>query len=71
MYQELTGTLQLHDGIVFMDAVHPPHNARAEYGWILKAKTKELATNSGRQRLNITGALNVRCMEIITRYNGC
>ena len=69
MYQELKENLCPTDEIVFMDAVHPQHNARAGYGWMLKGKTKELATNSGRQRLNITGALNVRRMEIVTRYD--
>lgn len=44
--------------VYFMDAVHPTHNTRSTYGWILKGKEKELQTVSGRDRVNINGALN-------------
>ena len=44
--------------VYFMDAVHPTHNTRSTYGWILKGKEKELLTVSGRDRVNINGALN-------------
>ncbi len=44
--------------VYFMDAVHPTHNTRSTYGWIEKGKEKELLTVSGRDRVNINGALN-------------
>lgn len=51
--------------VVFVDAVHPEHNAMAAYGWIRRGETRELKTNSGRQRLNLHGAINAETHEII------
>ena len=50
--------------VVFVDAVHPEHNALAAYGWIKRGETRELKTNSGRQRLNLHGAINAETHEI-------
>ena len=50
--------------VVFIDAVHPEHNALAAYGWIKRGSTRELKTNSGRQRLNLHGAINAETHEI-------
>jgi len=49
---------------LFIDAVHPEHNAMAGYGWIKKGETRQLKTNSGRQRLNLHGAINAETMEM-------
>jgi len=46
------------DPLYFADGVHPQHNTFCEYGWILKGKDFELKTNTGRQRININGAIN-------------
>jgi len=50
--------------VLFIDAVHPEHNAMAAYGWIKKGEKREIKTNSGRQRLNLHGAINAETMEI-------
>ena len=50
--------------VFFMDAVHPEHNTMAAYGWIKKGESRELKTNSGRQRLNLHGAINAETHEI-------
>ncbi len=50
--------------VLFMDAVHPEHNAMATYGWIKRGERRELKTNSGRQRLNLHGAINAETHEI-------
>ncbi|MBL7814569.1 MAG: IS630 family transposase [Saprospiraceae bacterium] len=42
----------------FVDAVHPQHNTRPDYGWIKKGQEFTIAANSGRKRVNINGALN-------------
>lgn len=52
--------------LFFMDAVHPTHNAQAAYGWIKKGREQELKTNSGRDRLNIHGAMNAETYETTT-----
>lgn len=60
--EELTAIIEdarsTNSKVYFMDAVHPTHNTRSTYGWILKGKEKELLTVSGRDRVNINGALN-------------
>ena len=46
--------------IYYVDGVHPTHNTRSLYGWIPKGTDHELPTVSGRDRVNINGALNAR-----------
>lgn len=50
----------------FMDAMHPTHNAQAAYGWFKKGIRKKLQTNTGRDRLNIHGAMNAETYETTT-----
>lgn len=50
--------------VFFVDAVHPEHNTMAAYGWIKRGVKKELKTNSGRQRLNLHGAMNAETLEV-------
>ena len=50
--------------VLFLDAVHPEHNAMPAYGWIRKGEKKELKTNSGRERLNLHGAINAETMQV-------
>ena len=57
-YEEFMLTKSNDVEVVFVDAVHPEHNAIAGYGWIKRGATRELKTNSGRQRLNLHGAIN-------------
>jgi transposase len=52
--------------VYFTDAVHPTHNSSPSYGWIKRGSEKELIANSGRQRLNIHGALNAETHDVIT-----
>lgn len=44
--------------VFFNDGVHPQFNTRPEHGWILRGKAFEVRSQAGRQRLNITGAVN-------------
>lgn len=50
--------------VLFMDAVHPEHNGIAAYGWIKSGQKRVLKTNSGRQRLNLHGAINAETHEV-------
>ena len=50
--------------VVFVDAVHPQHNTMAAFGWIKRGQTRELKTNSGRERLNLHGAINAETYEM-------
>lgn len=58
-YEKLKAKLQQDETICFMDGVHPTHNTQISYGWIKKGVRKELAANSGRSRLNLTGAIDL------------
>ena len=49
---------------MFADAVHPQHNTIAAYGWIKRGQERELKTNSGRERLNLHGALNAESYQV-------
>lgn len=53
--------------IYFGDAVHPTHNTALNYGWIKKGTNFEVKTNSGKNRININGAINIDSLEVLTR----
>ena len=53
--------------LYFADGVHPTHNVQPQHGWILKGSSKEIRTNSGRQRININGAFCFHSMDVIYR----
>lgn len=50
--------------VLFMDAVHPQHNTMAAYGWIKRGEKREIPTSSGRERLNLHGAINAETYEM-------
>ena len=66
-YQKLKDNLNPEDKIYFLDASHPHHNNKSSYGWIPKGEERWIKTNTGRKRLNINGALNLKDLNIITR----
>jgi transposase len=51
----------------YLDGVHPQHNTQLAYGWIKKGRDKIINANSGRQRININGALNSETLEVVMR----
>lgn len=63
-YQQLKKTKQSEDKIYFVDATHPQHNNMPFYGWIYKGTIKTTKTNTGRERLNLNGALNLENLDI-------
>lgn len=67
LYKELKASLPLDEEILFIDSVHPTHNVKAGYGWILKGVVKQVATNTGRSRININGAYNPGNKDVIFR----
>jgi transposase len=50
--------------VLFADAVHPQHNTMAAYGWIKRGEKREIATTTGRERLNLHGAMNAETWDI-------
>ena len=61
-YAEIKAKLKEKDEIYFIDSTHPTHNTSPSYGWILKGKANDkfVKTNSGRERINLNGALNLK-----------
>lgn len=66
-FRELMAQKTPEAPVYFADAVHPTHNSSPAYGWIRRGKERELVANSGRQRLNIHGALNAETNELIVQ----
>lgn len=58
-YFQLKQNLKEDETICFVDGVHPTHNTQLSYGWIRKGVRKEISSNTGRQRLNLTGAVDI------------
>lgn len=60
-YKKLKEKIGNNDQIYFADSTHPEHNTKPSYGWILKGKIndKYIKTNTGRERLNLTGAISL------------
>jgi transposase len=67
-YKRLKRTKGKDDQIYFMDGVHPQHNSVAAYGWIKRGTTKTLESNTGRERVNINGAVNIDQLDVVTEF---
>ncbi len=66
-YEELKAKLQPDEAICFTDGVHPTHNTKPTYGWIRKGVRKEIPTNTGRQRINLSGAIDINSKKVLVR----
>lgn len=58
-YEKLKTNLSSTETICFIDGVHPTHNVQPAYGWIKKGEAKAILSNTGRKRLNLTGAIDI------------
>jgi transposase len=58
-YHKLKQSLKEDETICFGDGVHPTHNTEVSYGWIRTGVRKEICSNTGRKRLNLSGALDL------------
>lgn len=64
-YRNLATKLPDDEAICFIDGVHPTHNPKPTYGWIRTGVRKELLTNTGRQRLNLTGSIDISSRKVL------
>lgn len=69
LYDKLKKDKGLDDPVYFMDGTHPQHNAIAAYGWIKRGQDKEVRSNTGRQRVNINGALCLDGFKAVVRMD--
>lgn len=58
-YEKLKKEKSPEDKIYFMDGVHPLHNSQPAYGWMKKNCNYTIHSNTGRERVNINGAINI------------
>lgn len=63
-YEEFMKNKPGNEAVYFMDGVHPEHNTLAAYGWIRKGEERKLLSNSGRQRINLHGAINIDTLDV-------
>jgi transposase len=66
-YEAIKKHLPADEAICFIDGVHPTHNTKPAYGWIQKGVRKEIPTNTGRQRLNLSGALDIISKKVLVQ----
>jgi transposase len=59
LYEKLMNSLGVDEVVVFADAVHPTHAARAAGCWAARDETLAIEQTTGRQRLNIHGAIDL------------
>jgi transposase len=65
-YNETKENLPENEAICFIDGVHPTHNTKPSYGWIETGTHKEIPTNTGRQRVNLSGAIDIESKRVIS-----
>jgi transposase len=66
-YDDLKTTLNPDELILFIDSVHPTQETKITYGWIRKGVEKLIATVASRKRVNLTGAIDLNTMSVLTR----
>jgi transposase len=70
-YDNLLNSLPDNEAVLFADAVHPTHAVRPAGCWAPKQETLAIEQTSGRERINIHGAINLetgqtRMIEVLT-----
>jgi transposase len=68
-YRKLKENKEEGDVILFMDATHPLHNPVLGGGWIKRGKEMQIKSNTGRQRLNINGAIDIAALTAQVRFD--
>ncbi len=52
----------------FMDGVHLLHNSMPAHGWFKRGQEAELKANTGRQRININGVIDIETHQMVTDF---
>ena len=58
-YENLLNTMGVDEAVAFVDAVHPTHQVRPAGCWVRKDVAVAVEQTTGRERLNIHGAINL------------
>ena len=60
--------LKREEGLIYFgDSTHPMLNPVLSSGWIRKGRDFDVKTNSGRERVNINGAIEVKTLKVVSR----
>lgn len=65
-YEALKKTIPADEPMLFMDSSHPTQETKLTYGWIRRGEDKLIPTTASRTRVNITGALNLKEMKLVS-----
>jgi transposase len=70
-HEDLRNSIGLDEAIVYVDAVHPTHQSSPSGRWLPRGERCAVATASGRERLNLHGAIDLetgmtRIVEVLT-----
>ena len=65
-YEALKAGLKPDELILFMDSVHPTQETKITHGWIKTGTEKLIATVASRKRINLTGAIDLNTMALVT-----
>jgi transposase len=68
-YRTIKESMGPDDKVFFVDGVHPQYNSIPSYGWIRKGVDLPLQSNTGRERVNINGALDPDSLEVIAQVD--
>ncbi|WP_341764653.1 winged helix-turn-helix domain-containing protein [Candidatus Tisiphia endosymbiont of Beris chalybata] len=66
-YENLKRITPEEEPILFADSVHPTMATQVAYGWIKTGSDKAIATIASGTRMNITGAIDLSLMKVITQ----
>ena len=58
--------LQEDESLLFLDAAGLEHNAKIDYGWMRRGTSKLVKTNTGRKRININAAYDIKGHEVVS-----
>lgn len=68
-YEKLKRDKGEDDPVYFVDAPHPQHNPVLACGWIKRGEDCEVRSNTGRRRVNISGAIDLERLEPVVRFD--
>ena len=63
-YEQLTRGMFPDATVVFAAAVHPEYQSRPAHGWFIRSDKPAIKATTGRQRLNLHGALDLETMKL-------
>ncbi len=64
-YENCLNSLSDTEKVYFVDAVHPEYQTKTAFGWVARGEKIAVKQTSGRERLNLHGALCLDDFDVI------